>query len=127
MYSLLIKNATVIDGSGKPGEIFDVAVQGDQIVNIAKNISQSAEMVIDATGKVLSPGFVDMQNHSDAYWQIFDNPTLDSLITQGYTTIMLGNCGASLAPLLTHEALLAWKNGTTSTVLMLIGNLFLSS
>ncbi len=113
MYSLLIKNATVIDGTGKPGEILDVAVQGDQIVNIAPRIDSQARSVVDAADKVLAPGFVDLQNHSDSYWQIFDNPSLDSLITQGYTTILVGNCGASLAPLLSPDAILAmqkWHN-----------------
>jgi len=113
MYSLLIKNATVIDGTGKPGEVLDVAVQGDEIVNVAPKINSPAEAVIDATGKILCPGFVDLQNHSDSYWQIFDNPTLDAMISQGYTTILVGNCGASLAPLLTHEALSfmqKWRN-----------------
>lgn len=113
MYSLLIKNATVVDGTGKPGEILDVAVQGDQIVNVAPNITSSAQAVIDAGGKVLAPGFIDIQNHSDSYWQLFDNPNFDSLITQGFTSILVGNCGASLAPLLSHDALLSiqkWHN-----------------
>lgn len=113
MYSLLIKNANVIDGTGKPGQLLDVAVQGDEIVNVDKKITSGAQSVIDASGKILAPGFVDIQNHSDGYWQIFDNPNLDSLITQGFTTIVVGNCGASLAPLLSREALLAmqkWHN-----------------
>lgn len=113
MYSLLIKNANVIDGTGQPGQVLDVAVQGDEIVNVASKINSTAESVIDAKGKVLCPGFVDLQNHSDSYWQIFDNPQLHSLISQGYTTILVGNCGASLAPLLTHEALYSlqkWHN-----------------
>lgn len=113
MYSLLIKNATVIDGTGKPGEVLDVAVERDKIVNIDKNIPVGAHSVIDASGKILAPGFVDLQNHSDSYWQIFDNPQFDSLLTQGYTTILVGNCGASLAPLLSEDSLLAmqkWHN-----------------
>ncbi len=114
MYSILIKNVRVIDGSGKPSEGFlDVAVQGDEIVNIDKNISSNAETVIDGSGKILTPGFVDIQNHSDAYWQLFDNPQLDSLIAQGFTTILVGNCGASLAPLLSKDSLLPlqkWHN-----------------
>ena len=109
MYSILIKNATVMDGTGTPGFFGDVAIQGDQIVNIAPQIKTAARSVIDATGLVLAPGFIDLQNHSDAYWQIFDNPSLDSLITQGYTTILMGNCGASLAPLLSPDALLAFQ------------------
>ncbi|MEK7161100.1 MAG: amidohydrolase family protein, partial [Patescibacteria group bacterium] len=113
MYSLLIKNALVVDGSGNVPQILDVALQGDEIANIAPAITSSAQNVIDAKGKVLAPGFIDPQNHSDSYWQLFDNPSLDSLITQGYTTILTGNCGASLAPLLSSEALLSvqkWHN-----------------
>lgn len=107
MYSLLIKNATVYDGTGKPGSRLDVAVQGDQIVNVAPNIPVQAQSVIDAEGKILTPGFVDIQNHSDSYWQLFDNPGLHSLVTQGFTTVLIGNCGASLAPLLSRDALLS--------------------
>ena len=113
MYSLLIKNAKVIDGTGNPGKIMDVAVLGDEIVNIAEKINSQSQSVIDAEGKILAPGFIDIQNHSDVYWQIFDNPQFDSLITQGFTTIVIGNCGASLAPLLSHEALYSiqkWHN-----------------
>lgn len=113
MYSLLIKNAKVADGTGNPAQVLDVAVQDDKIVNLAEAINTKAQAVIDAKGKVLAPGFVDIQNHSDIYWQIFDNPGLDSLVTQGYTTILTGNCGASLAPLLSHDALLSiqkWHN-----------------
>lgn len=109
MYSLLIKNALVIDGSGKEpsSELLDVAIEKDEIVNIAKNIPTKAHNIIDAQGKILAPGFVDIQNHSDSYWQIFDNPSLDSMVTQGFTTIAIGQCGASLAPLLSHQGLLA--------------------
>ncbi len=91
----------------------DVAISGDKIVNIAPNISTDAEGVVDAEGKILTPGFIDIQNHSDGYWQLFDNPGFSSLITQGFTTILIGNCGASLAPLLSKNALLSiqkWHN-----------------
>jgi len=113
MYSLLIKNCQLIDGTGEPAKLADVAVQGDRIVNIDQNINVDAEKVIDAGGKILAPGFVDLQNHSDSYWQIFDNPSFDSLVSQGFTSIVIGNCGASLAPLLSHDALLSiqkWHN-----------------
>jgi N-acyl-D-aspartate/D-glutamate deacylase len=107
MYSLLIKQARLIDGTGQPERICDVAVEGDRIVNIAAEITSGAELTIHANGKVLAPGFIDVQNHSDSHWQIFDNPQFDSLITQGFTSIILGNAGASLAPLLSEEALLS--------------------
>ncbi len=113
MYSLLIKNSKLIDGISDNPIVADVAVQGDEIVNIAPKINMPAETVLDASGKILAPGFIDLQNHSDSYWQIFDNPSLDSLISQGYTTILLGNCGASLAPLLSPESLKSiqkWHN-----------------
>lgn len=113
MYSLIIKNALVYDGSGKPGEILDVAVENDKIVNVDKRIEQSAQEVINAQNLALAPGFIDLQNHSDSYWQIFDNPNFESLITQGYTTVLVGNCGASLAPLLSSQSMLAlqkWHN-----------------
>ena len=113
MYSLLIKQAKVIEGTGNPGKIMDVAVEGDKIVNVDKNITVKAQTVIDAAGKILTPGFIDIQNHSDSYWQIFDNPGFESLITQGFTSILIGNCGGSLAPLLSSDALLSiqkWHN-----------------
>ena len=61
----LFKNATVIDGSGGPEYRADVAVSGDRIVAIAPAIHAQAEHVIDATGKVLSPGFIDVHTHDD--------------------------------------------------------------
>jgi N-acyl-D-amino-acid deacylase len=103
MYSLIIKNAKVIDGTGNPAKVLDVAVEAGKIVNIAEKITSAAVQTIDASGKVLTPGFIDIQNHSDSYWQIFDNPSLDSLVTQGFTSILIGNCGASLAPLLSKK------------------------
>ena len=107
MYSLIIKNATVYDGTGKPGEALDIAVENDKIVNVDKRLEQGALEVIDAQNLALAPGFIDLQNHSDSYWQIFDNPNFESLITQGYTTILVGNCGASLAPLISEQSMLA--------------------
>ncbi|HEX3095534.1 MAG TPA: D-aminoacylase, partial [Patescibacteria group bacterium] len=113
MYSLLIKNATVIDGTGKAPIKADVAVEGDRIVNIGQDIKSSAQEVIHADGKVLTPGFIDLQNHSDSHWRLFDGPGLESMITQGYTTVMVGNSGASLAPLISESALLSLQKWHT--------------
>ncbi len=113
MYSLLIKNAQVIDGTGSPAVKADVAVEGNRIVAINSEIKSSAQTVVDARGQVLSPGFIDVQNHSDSHWQLLDNPSLDSLVTQGFTTILVGNSGASLAPLLSPDALLSLQKWHT--------------
>ena len=105
MYDLLIKKATVVDGSGQASFVADVAVSGEEIVQIAPNISARAVQVVEAEGLVLTPGFVDVQNHSDSFWNLFDTPGLDSLVLQGYTSALVGQCGASLAPLLSPAAL----------------------
>ncbi len=115
MYSLLIKNATVIDGSGTKAIVADVAIEGDKIVAVSADIKTNAKEVHDATGLVLAPGFIDVQNHSDSYWQLFDNPNLHSLIAQGYTSILVGNSGTSLAPLISKHSLLSVQKWQATT------------
>jgi N-acyl-D-amino-acid deacylase len=107
MYDILIKNGEVIDGTGKkPRAKLDVAIEKGKIVEIAADIpEQKGHMVIDATGKIVTPGFIDIQNHSDSYWTIFDQPQQTSLLSQGITTAIMGNCGSSLAPLSSAEAI----------------------
>lgn len=107
MYSLIIKGATIIDGSGSNPIIADVAVNGNRIVNVAPEINTPAKEIVHAKGLVLAPGFIDIQNHSDIHWRVFDDPLLESMITQGYTTVMTGNSGASLAPIVSEQSLLA--------------------
>lgn len=113
MYSLLIKKALVIDGTGKAPITADVAVNGDTIVNIAPEITTGAQQVVQANGRVLAPGFIDIQNHSDSHWRLFDGAGLESMITQGYTTVIVGNSGASLAPLVSEQALLSLQKWHT--------------
>lgn len=113
MYSKIIKNGTIIDGTGRPAFKADIAIEQERIVQIGNLQKANAEEIYDASGKYVVPGFVDIQNHSDVYWTIFDNPSLDSLVAQGITTAIIGNCGASLAPLLSRDALLSiqkWHN-----------------
>lgn len=107
MYSKILKNGLIIDGSGKQPYKGDVAIEQDKIVLVGNLRKANAEEIIDVDGKYIAPGFIDIQNHSDVYWAIFDNPSLDSLVSQGITTAIIGNCGASLAPLLSRDALLS--------------------
>jgi len=107
MFSKIIKNGTVVDGTGKKSFRADIAIEKDKIVQVGNLKGAKAADVIDAQGKFVTPGFVDIQNHSDVYWCLFDNPNLDALISQGITTALVGNCGASLAPLLSRDALLS--------------------
>lgn len=99
MYDILIKNGTVIDGSGRPMYVSDVAITDGHIVAIGDLSHARAEKEIDATGQYVTPGFVDVNNHSDTYWELLAHPELESMLRQGVTTIIGGNSGSSLAPL----------------------------
>jgi len=105
MLDVIIKNGTIIDGTGKSMYRGDVGIREGVIVEIGDLHNESAQTNIDATGKYISPGFIDVNNHSDTYWRIFLDPTLESLLSQGVTTIIGGNCGTSLAPLANHEVI----------------------
>jgi len=96
-YDLLIKNGTVIDGTGAPGYPADVATRGDAIVGVGRMDGKSAETV-DASGLAVAPGFIDIHSHSDMSFLI--DPAADSKVRQGVTLEVTGNCGASYcAPL----------------------------
>ncbi|MBT3996621.1 MAG: D-aminoacylase [Chloroflexi bacterium] len=95
MLDLIIKGATVIDGSGSEGSILDVAIEGDRIVSIAPNIEAESAEVLDATGLVLSPGFIDVHSHDD--FHVLIEPEVRHNILQGITTAIVGNCGFGAA------------------------------
>jgi N-acyl-D-amino-acid deacylase len=106
MFDILIKNGIVFDGTGSPGVKKDLGISGEKINAIEDSIDiAKAATVVDAKDKYVVPGFIDIQNHSDSYWTLFDQPEQRSLLSQGITSIIIGNCGASLAPLPTMEAL----------------------
>jgi len=113
MYDIVIKNGTLIDGTGKPGVKKNIAVNKDKIAKIGPMNLAKGRTEIDAEGKVVAPGFIDIHNHSDGYWRIFFDPQLPSLIYQGITTIVGGNCGTSIAPLMSGkiiEAIQKWTD-----------------
>ena len=67
-WSLLIRGGTVVDGSGSPARAADVAVEGERIAAVGPGLSGQADRVIDAAGKMVSPGFIDMHSHSDLFY-----------------------------------------------------------
>ena len=96
-FDLIIRNGRIIDGTGSPWYRGDVAVRGDTIARIAPKIEAAAARVIDATGKVVAPGFIDLHTH--ARRGIFQVPTADNYVRQGVTTIMEGPDGSSPLPI----------------------------
>ena len=106
-YDLLIKNGTVVDGSGLPRFQADVAIAEGKIAAIGK-IREAAKEVIDAEGHVVSPGFVDGHTHMDA--QVFWDPLGTCSCWHGITSVVMGNCGFSLAPCSEEDKLLVMRN-----------------
>lgn len=96
MYDILIKNGQIVDGTGSPWFYGNVAVKDGKIAALGQ-VERPAKEVIDADGKVVSPGFIDFHTHSDVTLLI--NPKAESKIRQGVTLEVTGHCGSSPAPL----------------------------
>jgi N-acyl-D-amino-acid deacylase len=106
-YDLIIRGGTIVDGSGLPRYQADVGIEGGRITSIGK-VSGSAEEVIDAEGHIVSPGFIDGHTHMDA--QVFWDPIGTCSCWHGVTSVVMGNCGFSLAPCAEKNKLLVMRN-----------------
>jgi N-acyl-D-aspartate/D-glutamate deacylase len=95
MHDLVIKNADVVDGTGAPRRRADVAVDGDRIVAVGHDVGRGRRE-IDATGQVVTPGWVDIHTHYDG--QVTWDPDLAPSSINGVTSVVVGNCGVGFAP-----------------------------
>lgn len=92
-FDLLITNARIVDGTGNPWFWGSVAVRDGKIAGVGR-ISGTAAQTIDAKGKIVAPGFIDVHGHTE---DIFNNPTAENFVRMGVTSIVTGNCGGSAA------------------------------
>ena len=93
---LVIRSGTVVDGTGAPSTVADVVIAGDRIVAVEPDWVGTAQRTIDADGRVVTPGFVDIHTHLDA--QLAWDPLPTSSCWHGVTSVVMGNCGVTFAP-----------------------------
>jgi len=110
--TILIKNIQLLDGSGRPPVKADILVKDEKISAIGIFPKYRADEIIDGFGAYLAPGFIDINTDSDHYLTLFSNPAQADFLLQGVTTIIGGQCGASLAPLLygSLESISQWAD-----------------
>lgn len=96
MYDLLVRGAQVVDGSGQPAFVGDVGVIGERIVAVGASLEGTARRVFDAAHQVVAPGFVDAHTHDDLV--VMRQHVAVPKVQQGITTLVIGNCGFSMAP-----------------------------
>ncbi|MBM3541787.1 MAG: amidohydrolase family protein, partial [Alphaproteobacteria bacterium] len=96
---IVFRNADVVDGTGAARRVADVAVTDDRIVAMGTLARTKGATEIDAKGRVLAPGFIDVHTHDD--YVLLAKPEMTPKLSQGVTTVVVGNCGVSLAPLAT--------------------------
>ncbi|OGL12428.1 MAG: hypothetical protein A3I17_00865 [Candidatus Rokubacteria bacterium RIFCSPLOWO2_02_FULL_72_37] len=110
-WSLLVKGGALVDGTGAPAGPADVAVEGDRIAAVGRGLRGEAARVIDASGLVVAPGFIDAHAHSDLFY--FGCPSAESKVRQGVTTEVVGMCSFSQAPVhpARRDAVRSWAGG----------------
>lgn len=94
---LVIRNASIIDGSGAPARSGDIAIAGDRVSAIGALAHLSGAAELDVGGRAVAPGFIDVHTHDDR--AVLSDPDMTCKVSQGVTTVVTGNCGISLAPL----------------------------
>jgi N-acyl-D-aspartate/D-glutamate deacylase len=109
MADLVIRNATIVDGTGSPSRRGDVAITGERITEVADRIESQARRDIDADGLVITPGFVDIHTHYDG--QVTWDPVVAPSSLHGVTSAVMGNCGVSFAPAKPTDADHDWLIG----------------
>ncbi len=97
----LIQNVRVIDGSGGDSQAVDVAIDGDRICALGRDLRCTASQVVYGEGQVLAPGFIDVHTHDDT--NVIRTPEMLPKLSQGVTTVIVGNCGISAAPVATRR------------------------
>ena len=97
-FDSVIRNGKIFDGTGNPWYKADIGIADGKIKTISNRImDENADRIIDAKGKVVSPGFIDTHSHDDAY--VIIDPQCSQKVLQGVTTTVIGNCGFSLTPM----------------------------
>jgi N-acyl-D-amino-acid deacylase len=95
-FDIIIRNARIVDGTGNPWFRADIGIENGTVKKIGSLNSARSKRMIDAQDRVVCPGFIDIHNHSDS--TILINPKVESMVRQGVTTQVIGNCGFSCAP-----------------------------
>jgi len=96
-FDLLIRNASIVDGTGAPRYTGDIGITGDRIARIGDLSALHGTVEIDQAGRIAAPGFIDAHTHDDRL--MLSNPDMAPKVSQGITTVIAGNCGISLAPM----------------------------
>lgn len=116
---VLIRGGIVVDGSGKPGEAADIAIDAGRIVAVGPQLDRQAKQTIDARGRVVCPGFIDLHSHADM--EILKFRATENYLRQGVTTLVCGNCGFSPVDIPKFIDRLR-DGGTGPNIVMLIGH-----
>lgn len=112
MYDILIKNGKVFDGSGATAKNVDIGIKNGKVAILGQLKNEKARTEINAENRFVCPGFIDINNNADHTLDIFTTPSAENLIRQGVSTIICGNSGASLAPLISGslESIQKWAD-----------------